>query len=352
MADIFSTKRMLQMIEEGNLSNYAWLRDRYFANHATFDTKTVEFDLVGKGDRKIAPFVNPRVGGQAVDRQGFRTLSYEAPEVSPLTVTTAEDLMNRLPGENPYSTRSPAERAAEQLGKDLAKLDEIITRREEVMCAEALFSGKVTVKGIGYDEVVDYWKELGAEKPETTLTTKWDASSTTAKQIAKDLRDLRLAMIQSSGFTPTELVMGQKVCNTILDKLLDASMLDMRRVDVGKIDPQQLPQGVTYWGHLKDSGLDLYSYDNWYYDEETDTEVAMVPEDKALLASPNVRTTLAYGGCGLIGANDVTVVRGERIPDSWVQRASPAGRIVQIKSRPLPIIQQVLGFHVVNPLTA
>ena len=260
--------------------------------------------------------------------------------------------MNRMPGENPYSTRSPAERAAEQLGKDLAKLDEIITRREEVMCAEALFSGKVTVKGIGYDEVVDYWKELGAEKPETTLTTKWDASSTTAKQIAKDLRDLRLNMIQTSGFTPTELVMGQKVCNTILDKLLDAAMLDMRRVDVGQIDPQQLPQGVTYWGRLKDSALDLYSYDNWYYDEETDTEVAMVPEDKALLASPNVRTTLAYGGCGLIGANDVTVVRGERIPDSWVQRASPTGRIVQIKSRPLPIIQQVLGFHVVNPLTA
>ena len=73
MADIFSTKRMLQMIEEGNLSNYAWLRDRYFANHVTFDTKTVEFDLVGKGDRKIAPFVNPRVGGQAVDRQGRKT---------------------------------------------------------------------------------------------------------------------------------------------------------------------------------------------------------------------------------------------------------------------------------------
>lgn len=350
--DIFTTRRMLQMITEGNLSNYAWLRDRYFANRITFNSRIVEFDIVGKGDRKIAPFVNPRAGGKAVNRQGFRTVSYEAPEVSPLMITTAEDLMNRMPGENPYSLRSPAERAAEQLGQDLAKLDEIITRREEVMCAEALFTGKITVKGDGYDEVIDYWKELGDDKPETSLTTKWDASSTTAKQIAKDLRDLRLAMIQSSGFTPTELIMGQKVCNTVLDKLQDAAMLDMRRVDMGAIDPQHLPQGVTYWGRLKDSGLDLYSYDNWYYDEETDAEVPMVPEDKALLASPSVRTVVAYGACGLIGSDTVSVVEGMRIPDSWVQRAAPAGRIVQIKSRPLPIIQQVLGFHVVNPLTA
>ena len=61
MADIFSTRKMLQMISEGNLANHTWLRDRYFSNRQTFNTKMVEFDIVAKGDRKIAPFVNPRV---------------------------------------------------------------------------------------------------------------------------------------------------------------------------------------------------------------------------------------------------------------------------------------------------
>lgn len=350
MADIFSTRKMLQMISEGNLANHTWLRDRYFSNRQTFNTKMVEFDIVAKGDRKIAPFVNPRVGGKAVTRDGFRTAVYEAPEVAPMMVTTAEDLMKRLPGENPYSTRSPMERAAEQLGADLAKLDEIITRREEVMCAEALFYGKVTVKGDGYDEVVDYWKDLDpSEKPETTLSTKWDTAD--AKAILADLRALRLKMIQAGGFTPTELVMGQNGCNTLLNKLEDASLLDMRRVDMGLIDPAQLPQGVTYWGRLKDSALDLYSYDNWYTDPDTGKDTPMVPEDKCLLATPSARTVIAYGACGLIGSDDVSIVEGERIPDSWVQRAAPAGRIVQIKSRPLPIVQQILAFHVINPLT-
>lgn len=350
--DIFSTRTMLQMINEAQNTNFTWLRDRYFANRQTFRTKTVEFDVVGKGDRKIATFVNPKVGGRAVNRDGHRTKTYEAPEVSPLMITTAEDLMKRLPGEDPYSGRSPMARAAELLGQDLAKLDEIISRREEVMCAEALLTGKVTVKGDGYDEVVDYWNDLDtADKPTTTLTTKWDAAATTAKQIMNDLRTLRLKMIQMGGFTPTEFVMGQNVANTILDKLTDAALLDMRRVDMGQIDPQHLPQGVTYWGRLKDSGLDLYSYDNWYTDPDTGEDTPMIDEDLAFLATPGARTVIAYGACGLIGSNSVSVVEGTRIPDSWVQKSAPAGRVVQIKSRPLPIIQQVYGFHVVDALT-
>ncbi|WP_284069242.1 major capsid protein [Escherichia coli] len=35
----------------------------------------------------------------------------------------------------------PAERAAEQLGKDLLELDEMVNRREEWMCAQVLFYG-------------------------------------------------------------------------------------------------------------------------------------------------------------------------------------------------------------------
>ena len=77
----------------------------------------------------------------------------------------------------------------------------------------------------------------------------------------------------------------------------------------------------------------------------------MVPEDKALLAAPNVRTILGYGACGLIGAKGVELVAGARVPDSWTQHSPQSGRVLQFKSKPLPIIQQVLGFHVLNTLT-
>lgn len=347
--DMFTTRTMLAMVEEGQKSNSTWLRDRYFTNRPTFHTQKIDFDIIGRGGRKIAPFVNPKVGGVVLTREGFRTESYEAPEVSPMRVTTAEDMLKRLPGETIYSAKSPTQRAAEILGKDLSDLDDIITRREEVMCAEALFQGKVTVKGEGYDEVLNYWAHLETkEQPKTTLGTKWDTAD--AAQIMGDLRTLRRTMIQSGGFTPHELICGSKVLDTILDKLTTANQLDMRRVDMGAIDPQHLPNGVTYWGYLKDSGLDIYSYDEWYTDD-AGKEQPMVPEKLCMLASPNAKTMLAYGLVSLTGDDAVKFYEGARVPDSWVQRANPSGRIVQIKSRPLPIIQQIHGFHVIEALS-
>lgn len=124
------------------------------------------------------------------------------------------------------------------------------------MCSEALFSGKVTVKGDGVNEVLNFWSTVAAsEKPETTLTTKWDASTATAETIMSDLRVVRRSMIKDGGFTPRDLICGTNVIDTILSKLTASKSLDMRRVDMGHIDPQHLPDGVTYWGYLKDSLL-------------------------------------------------------------------------------------------------
>ena len=61
--DMFTTRTMLGMIEAGKKSNHTWLRDRYFAYRPTFNTQKIDFDIVGMGGRKIAPFVNPKVGG-------------------------------------------------------------------------------------------------------------------------------------------------------------------------------------------------------------------------------------------------------------------------------------------------
>lgn len=343
--DMFTTRTMLPVVEESAKNAHTFLRDRYFSNRRTFDTQKLDVDIVGPGKRKMAPFVNPKIGGVVVERQGYRTNSYEAPELSPMMVTTAEDMLKRSPGETIYSGKSPNQRAAEQLGMDLRKLDEIITRREEVMCAEALFTGKITIKGEGYDEELNYWPSTPSEQPKTTVSTLWTASG--ADPMA-DIRAIRYEMIKESGLTPYELICGRSVIEALLARLTNSNALDMRRVDMGFIDPMKLPNGVSYWGYLKDSAIDIYTYDDWYYDEATGTDKPMVPDDVALLATPNARTTLAYGVVALTGADTVRFYEGARVPDSWVQRANPAGRVVQIKSRPLPIVHEIQGFHVIK----
>jgi len=242
-----------------------------------------------------------------------------------------------------------------QLSEDLAELDRMISRREEAMAAEALFTGQVTVKGEGYDEVIRYWPTTPADQPYEALTggATWDWDQATSTPL-QDLRDKRRAIIQSSGVTPTEVIMGTQALEAFLAKLEAAKVaLDYRRVDMGIIDPQHLPNGVTYWGYLKDSALDIYSYDEWYLND-AGVEVPMVPEDSILIGSPNARTTMAYGLVTLMrgsGDNAAPEFFAERrVPDSWTQRKNPAGRIVQIKSRPLPIVHQIDGFFVLKVL--
>ena len=344
---MFDTRTMLGMVQEAQKDAKTFLRDRYFSNRQTFDTKKIDIDIVGANQRKVAPFVNPKIGGVAVDRAGYKTNSYEAPEVSPMRITTAEDMLQRSAGESIYGSKTPDQRAAEQLGRDLSDLDDIITRREELMCAEALFKGQVTVKGEGYDEVINYWPTETSEQPKTTLSTLWTADGADAATILGDLRSLRRSVIQKSGINPTDLVCGTDAIEVLLDKLSAAQQLDTRRVDLGQINPAQLPNGVTYWGYLKDSGLDIYSYDEWYLNE-AGVETSMVPADLVLMGSPNVKTTMAYGCVALAGDGAIKFYEGARVPDSYISTQNPCGRVVQIKSRPLPIINQIQGFHVIK----
>lgn len=346
--NMFETRTMLPMLSTEHRAK-SFLRDRYFGNVETFDTARIDIDIVGPGKRRMAPFVHPKIGGKTVERGGYRVESYTAPEMSPDMVTTAEEMLLRSPGENVYNAKSPQERAAAQLGKDLAELDDIVTRREEWMCAQALFTGGIEIKGEGYDEVLSYWPTETADQPTSTPGKLWTA---TDADILADMRGVRRNMIQNSGVTPVECIMGTNALEAFLGKLKGMNMeLDFRRVDMGQIDPQHLPNGVTYWGYFKDSALDIYTYDEWYLGDDG-VEAPMVPLNQVLVAGSDVRTTMAYGiVCLTKDGNTAPEFHvGSRIPDSWTQRKNPSGRIVQIKSRPLPIIHQIHGFHVLNPV--
>lgn len=343
--NMFETLMMLRMLEESKPAN-TWLKDRYFSNVVPVDTKKVDIDVyIGK--RRIAPFVHPKIGGKTVERIGYDTYSYEPPEVSPDMITTAEDMLKRSAGESIYGAMSPDERAAQQLGNDLAELDDMITRREELMCAEALFSGQVTVIGEGYNEEIQYWSQLqAAEQPYVALGAgdRWNESTSDP---LRDLREYRRKIMQSSGVTPRDAVLGTDALESLLANEAFRKQLDNRRIDQGIIDPQLLPDGVTYWGYHKDTALDLYTYDEWYIDETDGQEKPIVPLKKVLLGSANARTSMMYGCV-------VDVDKGSfalpRVPVSWTQRKNPAGRIVQVKSKPLPVVHQINGFFVMEVL--
>ncbi len=345
---LFEPRTMMEMVNSEYRAR-SFLRDRYFSNKKTFNTATVDIDIKGPGKRSLAPFVNPRIGGTLDLRNGFKTSTYRPAFIAPYRVCTAEDAMQRLPGEQLYSGRSPNERAAAILAQDLNEMDKEITRTEEVMCAQALTTGKILIKGEGVDEYLDFWKDLSsAEKPAGTVSTLWTAEG------ADPLSDLRTAcrqIAQKSGLTPVEMIAGSKAIDALLHSLKgDNTALNSRRIDLGQIDPRELEDGVSYVGALRLPNLDIFTYDEYYYDVATGTEKPMIPEDSVLIACRGVKTTRAYGLVDIINEANNThqFVEGDRVASSWLQRSNPAGRIVQLKSAPLMIVNEPLGFYILK----
>jgi hypothetical protein len=323
-----------------------FIRDMFFRNRDAVNTEHVDIDIV-KGNRKMAPFVATTKSGSVMAREGYTTNSYKPAMLKPKRAASDVDWMKRLPGETVYSGIGPDERAAKLYVEDLLFLDETITRREEWMCVKALTEGRVVQKGDGVDEVVEFPLTV------TTLDAadKWNAD--TGKALTC-LRNARRSMVQACGIAPNVAVMGKSALEAFLANKEVNERADRNKILFVEIEPQ-LPvasletMGVIYWGYMRDSGLYIYSYDEWYVDEASGTERPMIDDNIVLLGNPAARTSLMYGAWTEANKQTGSVVThvGERIPRSWVED-DPSVRWVQMVSRPLPVPNQIDAFLVLK----
>lgn len=335
--NMFDTRTMIELLEQMKPAR-TFLKETFFRNVRTFDTEYVDIDIV-KGKRRMAPFVSPIIGGKTVERQGYSTNTYKPVLVAPDMITTAQDLLKRAAGENIYGAGSPDERAAEQLGRDMAELDNLITRREEWMCAQALFTGQIQMIGEGVNESVNF----GLAASHNITLTSGDLWTADTSDPLGDLRTWRRLIIQDSGVSPDIVVMGSDAIDAFLNNAKVLSALDNRRVDLGQIVPSALPNGVTYYGYIREAGVDIYGYDEWYLDD-AGVEQPMVPTQKVLMGSTRARTEMLYGA--IVDVDEGTFAL-PRVPKSWTV-PKPSARFVQLRSRPLPVPVQIDAFVVAD----
>lgn len=321
-----------------------FLREMIFGGRErTFSTEYVLIDI-RKGTRKMAPFVNPVIGGKIMEHGGYRTDKYTPPLVAPQDVITPERLQQRSAGENIVSGRTPADRLGEEQARILNHFDDAITRREEWMIAQLLFTGQIHMVGDGVDE----YYNVGFDNTDTLSSQDlWSASTAT---IYEDLKGWALQVMRESGLYPNICVMAENVSEAFLNNSTIQTLLDIRNVELGKIDPSRLPNGASYIGRLSGLGIDFYTYNEWYADDSSGTITAMVPDDTLALfssADRNLGAIMLYGAFTEI--KDRTTYEGSRIPRIWTDQGKNA-EFVQVVSRPLPVIIDADSWFVANVL--
>lgn len=344
--NIYETRTMLQAIEKFPPVR-TFFRDTFFPNFETYPTEKVDVD-VKKGKRKMAPFVARNKGGVTVDRGGFMTNAYEAPYTAPQRVLTKNDINKRILGENVYSTRTPEQRAQELLARDLIELDDMITRREEWMCREVLLNGKVTIKGwvdkVGGTDFVEDEIDFGFTNKETLAGA--DAWSESTSDKYGDLERIRRTIIQNSGINPNVVIMAGNVVDLLINDSKIQQLLDIRNLTIGTIQPRIQMDGATYIGTLVSLGLELYSYDEWFVDDDGN-EYAMVPDDYLIMARTAMGQRL-YGAITQIEADDeFHTYEAIRVPKVWVDRNNDQ-KMIRLASRPLPKPDDVDSWYVLK----
>lgn len=326
-----------------------FFRSTFFRNEETFVTEKVDVDF-RKGSRKVAPFVSRMIGGKIVPNTGYETKTYTPPLVAPEKVTTVDDLLKRRIGENIYSGKTPAQRAVEKMAKDFVELREQITRREELMCAQTIFTGSIPIIGDGVNEVITFGF-TNTEKI-TTATKKW------TNEASDPLGDLRRwhETVQKTGFLNCDIcVMGKDVISAFIAHPKIKDLLDVKNYNLAVIQPKQLPNGVTYVGTIHELGIDIYKYNEWYLDDWTNPEAPeekpLVPENQLALLSSNTDWSMYYGAITLIDEPDgnFRTVEGKLVPDTWAKR-KPARRFLNLSSAPLCVPHDVDSWFVAQPV--
>ena len=326
-----------------------FFRSTFFRHEETFTTEKVDVDF-RKGSRKVAPFVSRLIGGKVVPNTGYQTKTYTPPLVAPEKVTTVDDLLRRRPGESLYSGRTPAERAVLKMADDFVELREQIVRREELMCAQTIFTGKIPIIGDGVNEEIDFYftnKETISEAKK-----KWTADT------SDPIGDLERwhGIVQRTGFVNCNVcVMGSDVAKAFVNNPKVKEALDVKNYNLAVIQPKQLPDGTTYIGTIHGLGLDIYKYNEWYLDDWTNPatpeDKPLVPTDSLALLSTNADYSMYYGAITLIKEPDGNFMTGEGkyVPDTWTKR-KPARRFLNLSSAPLCVPHDVDSWFVATPI--
>ena len=321
---------------------HTFFRSTFFSNEKTFTTETVDMDYK-KGARRLAPFVSRTIGGKAVPNTGYETRTYKPTMIAPDKITTIDDLLVRQPGEQLYSGRTPAQRAVIKMREDFTDLREMILRREEWMCAQAMLTGKIVVVGEGVKDVIDFrfsnLLDISADK-------KKNWKNGTEHNKYADLKAWH-ERVQKDGFTNCNVcIMASDVATTFLMDETIQKLLDTRNYALAVIKPTQKENNVTYLGTIHELGLDLYQYNEWYVDDWTDPEnpeeLPMVPDGTMMMASTNARFSMYYGAIHMLNQKTEKweTVEGKYVPDTFIEKR-PDRRFLSLQSAPVPVPHEV-----------
>lgn len=331
---VFSTAALVQVVP--NLKRaQKFLLDTFFPNIVESQTEEVDID-VDVGKRRLAPFVSPLVEGKMVASRTYQTNRFKPAYVKDKRAPDLRKPIRRQIGERIGGGElTPEERQALNIAYEMEDQIDMVDRRLEWMAAQALTSGKVTVKGEGYPTtVIDFGRA-----PSLTVTlagaAKWGQPGISP---TKDIDKWAHEILKQSGAVATDIIFTTTSwSHFIADETVSKAIWypdnggKGNAINVGS----QIQRGAVYKGRW--GNYDLWVYNDWYIDPDDDQEYPMITDGTVVMSGPDLMGTRAFG---LIVDPEFSYAPMPYAPKMWVNK-DPAQLILLMQSAPLVIPSRV-----------
>lgn len=325
--DAFTPERLAR-VHERLKPPRTMIRDTFFTESDTFNETAVRVDVVDT-KRRMVPFASPLGKGTPIRKTGYVSRLIEPAYVKPLRTYTPAELRQRAPGQGIQN--SGTDRLQRLVNRDLQEMNDMYTLREEWMCIQALVNGTVDIQGDGVNQTVDFG--FLAEQQVTPATPWTDQANADPLD---DLETARLLIARMAGLTGSVAIMGRTAYSNFIRNAMVQKLLDLLRLQVGSVDVDEMPEGVTYVGNFLGNALRVYVYDAWFVDPTDDTEKALFPENKVLVGAPAARCVRNYGAIQDLSASGMGQLIARRsFPKSWLEQ-NPSLRHLVVQGAPLP----------------
>lgn len=328
--DIYSTQVLAKVVERLHTPP-SFLLDTFFPNVQTSDKDEIFFDITDSKPR-ISPFVSPLLPGKVVDGGGYRTKSFRPAYVKDKRRFDVNIPYKRAAGEIIGGSLSPAQRYERALATHLKDQLENLTRREEVMAAEILRTGKVIVSGDGYPaQTVDFGRDAELTKA-LAGTAAWTSAGANP---VDDLEDWAVTVQDKSGVVAATVVMDPQAWKIFRSSETVQKYLDIRRgtSNTVSIDPRIISESekARHAGSVGD--FDIWIYNDTYIDDNGNT-CKLLPEKTVILASRDgLEGTRCYGA---IRDEKANWTASRYFTKSWIEE-DPSVRWLLLQSAPLVV---------------
>ena len=334
----YTTREMLDALQLA-MPVQNFLSRTFFPVSNTHVAEIIELDIK-KGKRKMAPLVAPRKGGKVMLREGFKTNLIKTPKIAPERVITTDNITKRSIGENVYSRRTPEEREDELLAQDMTDLQEAIERRKEWEAREVILTGgfRVVDEEEGLDVQVDYNFE---NRVVLSGNETWDNPLSNPLKLVKEKRR---EIVRKTGVAPDLLLMSSDAAESFMNHPTVKAAMDIRNLKNVVLEPKIVDDAVTFIGKIAEIGCEIYTYDEWYLDDN-DVEQPMLPEGTVIMASSKGIGSFEYGAVTQLEDGEFKTYEAEVVPKTWADNENEVKKL-RMTSRPVPRPDDVDSWYV------